>query len=1023
MRITSLDLENIKSYRQARIDFTTGLNAVCGLNGSGKTTVLEAIGFALFDFLPYSRSAFVREGQKTGTVRVRILARDEREYEVVRRAGGRGDYFVSDVETGTRLAERSENVLDWVATHALGLDGPASLEALFKNAVGVPQGLITADFQGTAVQRKSVFDPLLRVEEYRDAYETLRESMSYLRDRMAGLREEIARLEEKTAVLSDRENEQTSLAEDVRRSEARLLQLAEDLSRAEEERMALDTIEFAARALEIELSRSEQVVSGCVATLAERELALAAARSARDVVIEAEPGYRRVVAATERLTGLEERRKERDALREEKSEANKLMHGIKGHIENLDAQLREADNAAQAAAELVDRVARQDELDRQLQEARMQARDAQKLDEQIVLTRRAIVDLDRSIADREGRLQEARVAQNLAGRLRETEEKLQEITSELGGMSHLRMQLQETEIEGKRLREQFDALSGEVRRRDELLANIAVKERDVADLDALLTKQQALREERARVTATLEYQKVARAELDRHHCPLLDQRCPVVTADMDTLRRFDARVTDLTARALQLEVELSALDQPIRTAGAAAVELQTLRVQAAQLEQSVRQRGAVETDLGRCRTKFQELTRAVSGERELRRAQDGIRAELAALRTRAELAAQLPVLEDQQAYDRQRLASDRTNLANLEGQRSVLKGAEEQVRTLENELEDLGDPRQEQQRLLAIAQGRPVVEARLNEQQIALKEAADRLKAILGRLQEYENVDALSDEQRRIEKENRPDYDRYFANRDAAGQLEARETAVSETATALRQASVTREGFQRRLNETLATYDKERHGALKLECDRLGKEISAENENQAHLARQLSLVEEEVSYLRRQEEKLLTRRAELAELERVSTALGFIRETIKSASPAITETLLSNISQTANDIYAEIMDDHAVELRWDRDYDVIVQRGAEMRTFSLLSGGEQMSAALAVRLALLKEMSEVDFAFFDEPTQNMDEERRTNLADQIRAVRGFDQLIVISHDDTFEHHTDNLIRLRKINEETELEAG
>lgn len=82
-----------------------------------------------------------------------------------------------------------------------------------------------------------------------------------------------------------------------------------------------------------------------------------------------------------------------------------------------------------------------------------------------------------------------------------------------------------------------------------------------------------------------------------------------------------------------------------------------------------------------------------------------------------------------------------------------------------------------------------------------------------------------------------------------------------------------------------------------------------------------------------------------------------------------------------------------------------------------------MSAALAVRLALLREMSQVDFAFFDEPTQNMDGERRSNLADQIRAVRGFEQLIVISHDDTFEHHTDNLIRLRKENEQTELEAG
>jgi len=59
-------------------------------------------------------------------------------------------------------------------------------------------------------------------------------------------------------------------------------------------------------------------------------------------------------------------------------------------------------------------------------------------------------------------------------------------------------------------------------------------------------------------------------------------------------------------------------------------------------------------------------------------------------------------------------------------------------------------------------------------------------------------------------------------------------------------------------------------------------------------------------------------------------------------------------------------------------------------------------------------------AFFDEPTQNMDELRRTNLAEQIRRVRGFDQLFVISHDDTFEQSLDSLVRLRKKDSETHL---
>jgi exonuclease SbcC len=98
-----------------------------------------------------------------------------------------------------------------------------------------------------------------------------------------------------------------------------------------------------------------------------------------------------------------------------------------------------------------------------------------------------------------------------------------------------------------------------------------------------------------------------------------------------------------------------------------------------------------------------------------------------------------------------------------------------------------------------------------------------------------------------------------------------------------------------------------------------------------------------------------------------------------------------------------------VTLRWDTGYEIILEENGHDRPFASLSGGEQMAAALAVRLALLKELSEIRIAFFDEPTANMDEERRHNLAEQIGRVKDFDQLFVVSHDDTFEGFTDRVI--------------
>ena len=85
---------------------------------------------------------------------------------------------------------------------------------------------------------------------------------------------------------------------------------------------------------------------------------------------------------------------------------------------------------------------------------------------------------------------------------------------------------------------------------------------------------------------------------------------------------------------------------------------------------------------------------------------------------------------------------------------------------------------------------------------------------------------------------------------------------------------------------------------------------------------------------------------------------------------------------------------------------------AELAFMGVASG---VAAALAVRLALLKELSEVNLAFFDEPTTNMDEERRRNLAQQIGRIKDFQQLFVISHDDTFEGFTDQVILLGERN--------
>ncbi len=82
MLITRIELENIKSYRHLTVDFRRGTTAISGANGAGKTTLVEAIGYALFNYLPYNQNQFVREGEKSGKVVIHLVGSDDRPYEV-----------------------------------------------------------------------------------------------------------------------------------------------------------------------------------------------------------------------------------------------------------------------------------------------------------------------------------------------------------------------------------------------------------------------------------------------------------------------------------------------------------------------------------------------------------------------------------------------------------------------------------------------------------------------------------------------------------------------------------------------------------------------------------------------------------------------------------------------------------------------------------------------------------------------------------------------------------------------------
>ena len=346
---------------------------------------------------------------------------------------------------------------------------------------------------------------------------------------------------------------------------------------------------------------------------------------------------------------------------------------------------------------------------------------------------------------------------------------------------------------------------------------------------------------------------------------------------------------------------------------------------------------------------------------------------------------------------------------------AALAQAPQRLEQLRQALNALGDPRRRRDVALQQARERKRLEQALQQQRAQAERQRTALAALDRRMAAFANVDA---EAARIisqlEKFQTSD-DLYRRNQNAAETLPQRRRELADAQKALQAAQERCESGQAKLAASTREFDEERFQEIVAQVAELrSRSVRLETELD-HWRERLTRAEEEIARLQSQAQRLAAAQSRHDRLTEQEQLLRFLRSVLQEAGPFVTKALVQQISYAANQLFGQIMEDYTRALQWQEDYGIILEVDGRQRAFAQLSGGEQMSAALAVRLALLQEMSDVAVAFFDEPTTNLDDLRRGALARQIVGVRGLRQLFIISHDDSFEQATEKLIRVERRN--------
>lgn len=270
MKIKTLQLENIRSHEKSVINFTDGFNCLVGGLGTGKSSVLYAIDFALFgEPLGRSYDYLLREGEDKARVILKFSA-NGKEYAIIRALKRSGNRIAQDMdqlrffEDGELVAELKSDAVVEQLFSAIGID-----KEIFRRLIWIRQEHLKDILNMTPGERQKNLDQLFKLSDYEAAWSNLRSVMRWYESERNSLEKDpdVTRLDELKAryaeAVSDRRKREAELEEakiKLSETERRLKEITSRLEELENVRRRNEELRRREAQIQARISAAEETL-------------------------------------------------------------------------------------------------------------------------------------------------------------------------------------------------------------------------------------------------------------------------------------------------------------------------------------------------------------------------------------------------------------------------------------------------------------------------------------------------------------------------------------------------------------------------------------------------------------------------------------------------------------------------------------------------------------------------------------------------------------------------------------------